>query len=399
MTDLLAGLRRDLGGIVAFSDHEHHKPASFFENFSLDKLIESGYSAWCGYDLSDRENFLGGMAHNSYWHWLGRGISAVHGTSEVTAETWDAVSDVIAAHYAADAELHHAALWAHGFGKQIEDTFWDVGGHMGHLPNFSAAYRIDSYLFGIGPDATEPDTDEAPVWQKQGFAGGSLEDYIAHLRGVLSAAVGGGVFCALKCAVAYHRGLDFCPACFSDAAADFGQPLAVLSGDAKKNFGNVMMHVCADFAAELGIPFQIHTGLGQLAGTNPMALQPLIAAHPGTRFVCLHGGFPWVQEMAGVAHNHPNACCNLTWLPLISTAAATDALDLFLDAACDARAITWGSDCQAPEESVGALMAWREVLAQVLARRIGRGQLTLPRALALGEELLWNNGGFVYPLA
>ncbi|MHB1458857.1 MAG: hypothetical protein ACYC0V_18250, partial [Armatimonadota bacterium] len=47
------------------------------------------------------------------------------------------------------------------------------------------------------------------------------------------------------------------------------------------------------------MPFQNHTGLGKIAGSNPMNLVPMIEKHPETKFVLFHGGYPWTEQVAG----------------------------------------------------------------------------------------------------
>jgi len=390
----------DILQIAAFSEHEHHMPDAFFCDMTLDKIVENSYAAWCGRlpgtTPEGRAEFISHVAHNSYWTALQQGVAELHGTSEdITAHNWDQLSQVIRAHHA-DGDFHWQALRRAGYEGLIQDTPWQVGGWCAHTPLFYAAYRIDSYLFGINAHAIEPDTGDTPVWQKQGFLGGGLEDYVGHMRQNIRAAFAHAPFCALKCAIAYHRTLDFTRDDPAAVKAAFGKSGGALTPEDRLLFGNYIFHRCCELACELGVPLQLHSGLGKLPDTNPMLAVPTIARHEKTRFVLLHAGFPWLHEAAGISHNHVNTCASLTWVPLISPHAARQALNLFLDCAPSVRTITWGSDCWTPEESIGALRAWQQTVAHVLDEKLATRTLTAPQALKLAERLMRGNVREVY---
>jgi predicted TIM-barrel fold metal-dependent hydrolase len=169
-----------------------------------------------------------------------------------------------------------------------------------------------------------------------------------------------------------------------------------LSAEQKGLFGNYIFNRCCELAAELDLPFQIHTGLAQLAGSQPLRLEPILARYPRTRFVLFHSGYPWVHEVAGLAHNYSNVLPSLTWTPIISTSAAIRALHEYLDVAHSVNTITWGSDCHVAEESIGALLAWQFVVAKVLTERLADGRLTVKQAEELARKLMVENGRRVY---
>jgi len=127
-----------------------------------------------------------------------------------------------------------------------------------------------------------------------------------------------------------------------------------------------------------------------------MLLEPIIARYPQTRFVLFHSGYPWIHVVGGLAHNYPNALPSLTWTPTISTSAAVEALNDYIDVASSINTITWGSDCWVPEDSVGALLAWRHVVARALAERMEYGLLDRRNAEILACKLMYENGHYVY---
>jgi predicted TIM-barrel fold metal-dependent hydrolase len=72
----------------------------------------------------------------------------------------------------------------------------------------------------------------------------------------------------------------------------FGRRPDELTAAEQKDFEDFMFEHVTGLAARYRLPFQIHTGWGQLEGSNPMLLVNLIESHPQTRFVLFHGGYP-----------------------------------------------------------------------------------------------------------
>ncbi len=77
-------------------------------------------------------------------------------------------------------------------------------------------------------------------------------------------------------------------------------------------------------AGRIGFVVQMHTGLGLkqgfvIAGSNPLLMERLIRAVPGTRFVLLHGGWPFVIETVALLTNKnvytDFSCANLYQYP------------------------------------------------------------------------------------
>ena len=57
----------------------------------------------------------------------------------------------------------------------------------------------------------------------------------------------------------------------------------------------IYFYICK-IAAKYDIPFQNHTGLGNLQGSNAMLLREVIQKNPDTKFVLFHGSFPWTDD-------------------------------------------------------------------------------------------------------
>ena len=228
------------------------------------------------------------------------------------------------------------------------------------------------------------------------MAGGSLDDYVELMRGATRAQHRKGQVVAFKCAEAYNRPVNHLPDDREVALKVFGKAPSDVSPAELILFGNYIFNRCCELAAELDVPFQIHTGLALLSGSQPMNFEPIVARYPQTRFVLFHSGFPWTHQISGLIHNYRNALPSLTWTATVCTSAAIRALHDYIDVTPSINTITWGSDCWVAEESVGAMLAWRFVVSSVLAERLRDGRLSAAGAEELARKLMCGNGRGVY---
>ena len=83
-------------------------------------------------------------------------------------------------------------------------------------------------------------------------------------------------------------------------------------------------------------------------------------------------------------------------LTIVSTTGAVLALHEFLEIAHSSDLIAWGSDAWSSEEAFGALLAWRHVVAKVLAEKIDDGYLDRDEAETLAHKLMYRNAAGLY---
>ena len=401
--DNFDSLTRDILDMSVFSDHEHHLPDEHFRQpVTLTSLLAQSYVGWLGYTPGDtpesRAAYLGHVRHNTYYVWFERGLLAAHGLDgPIKADNWNVVSDTVTAAHAANPDLHIDLLLRAGYERLILDTYWNPGDDDGHPDLFAPTFRIDKFMYGHHADAA--DKDGFNPWKSYGFTGKTLDEYVEFMRAYIRQRHDAGRVVAFKNAEAYRRPITFAADDRAAALDAFGKPRAALSDAQWMLFGNYIFHRCCELAAELDVPFQLHSGLALIGGSDPAHLIPILEKYPQTRFVLFHAGYPWIHTIAGLAHNYTNACPSMTWMPTISSTAAVRALNEFLDVAQSARTITWGSDCWVSEESVGAVMAWRWVVARTLADRIDMGLLRIRDAGKLAEGLMFANNRYMYPKA
>jgi predicted TIM-barrel fold metal-dependent hydrolase len=163
-----------------------------------------------------------------------------------------------------------------------------------------------------------------------------------------------------------------------------------------------MFHWIIQKAIENDLPVQIHTGY--LAGNGntldngqPVKLNNLFLQYPNAKFSLFHGGFPWTGEFAALAKMFPNVYLDLVWLPQISREEAVHSFDVMLDCV-PYNKFFWGGYCGLIEESVGSLEFAKDVVSEVLAKRVNRGLLTEELALEIVNRIFRENAIEVFNL-
>jgi hypothetical protein len=94
---------------------------------------------------------------------------------------------------------------------------------------------------------------------------------------------------------------------------------------------------------------------------------------------------------------YPNVYPDLTMLPLISTQSGAAMLHELIERSTFDR-IFWGCDTWTAEESFGALLAFRHVMALTLAEKVMAGYFTRTDALLIINAILFKNPQRFYKL-
>ncbi|MCL1854174.1 MAG: amidohydrolase, partial [Clostridia bacterium] len=220
-----------------------------------------------------------------------------------------------------------------------------------------------------------------------------IDEYVAFVRRcILEWKARGAV--ALKSALAYDRGLDFHETTKEKAQRVF-RPGA--GAEDIRAFQDYLFFAICRIAAEQGLPFQNHTGLGVLERTNAMRMREAIEKNPDTKFVLFHGSYPWMDDLCGLLHNCPNVYPDLCWLPLISTSAAKTLLHQLIELG-RSDCLCWGCDTRTGEESYGALLAMRSVMSETLGEKVDSGYCSADDALRVARNILRENPKGLYGL-
>ncbi|WP_373893821.1 amidohydrolase family protein [Virgibacillus sp. CBA3643] len=399
------GLNTMIQHTPIFSTHEHHREDDFHTKLNLDEVLRNSYVGWLspGHYMSqssvpgdseiERKRWLDTVRTNSYFVWLEKSINKIYQFEEINEKNWDDISETISKSHQ-DPSFHLDILEKEAKYKRfVVDYYWDPGHNLSHPDYVSSAYRMDSWLFGFHSECAGDHENVNP----RDISDEDMKDLDAYedaIRSELDKKKEEVV--AFKCTAAYSRSLSFARTKRSIAEKIFGRHPDQVSEEEKMAFSNYMFHFFLEVARERDLPIQIHTGLGKISGSNPMLLEPVIANNPDVKFVLFHGGFPWIYETAGLAHNYKNVYLDINWLPLISTKAAEIALHTYLEVIPSNSHISWGGDNWTSEESVGASMAFRHVVTKVLNDKIDNSFYRLKDAEDLIEKLFFRNAEELY---
>lgn len=372
------------------SSHSHHLPDRDHHTLTLQGILQHSYVSWCtpsipdGSDRAEVDAWLNAVRTRSYFVSLERALMKIYTIPKrISFDTWKVYDRSIREAHA-DPEWHLKLLQKCRYETVLLDAFWNPGDNNGHPALFRPVFRVNSFFYGYNRETLDHNGNNAQLLY--GLNTRDLDEYLAFLDAELERRHKGGSP-LIKCALAYDRNL-----CFGQTSKDQARK-AMLdnpSSDDIAAFQNYLFHHICERSAEIDMPMQIHTGLGLMDNSRAMGLQSAIAAHPDTRFILMHGSYPWTADILGLTHVFPNVWADLCWLPLISTAAAHRFLHELIDV-CNGDRIIWGCDTWTSEESYGARNTFLKLLSQVLVERMDMNLMDEDDALRLSRNMLYNN--------
>lgn len=316
----------------------------------------------------------------------------------ITDEQAATLNSRITANYRDQRWLYEVVTERANIEVMLNDPYWEPFDFRCHYGFVANVLRLNPLFQGFHPsEFAMQRRKESPYdfAKANGIEIASFDGYLAFIDRLFAMAKQAGVV-GLKHTLAYQRTLDFAKSSKEQAAAVFGRKREALQPAEIKAFQDfIMWHLC-ELSAKHQLPFQIHTGHARIQGSNPLLLTDLLQANPRTTFILFHGGYPWVGESAAIAVRCPNVYLDSVWLPTLSQHMARRAFHEWLDAIPSTR-IMWGADCNHAEGIYGATAVTRQVLAEVLAGRVDRGDLTMDAAKRIGRQILRDNALAVFP--
>jgi predicted TIM-barrel fold metal-dependent hydrolase len=397
LQDIYHDLMAFMSGLKVISTHSHHLKDEEFRDFTLTRLLNNSYVAWSGLNLEDtfesRKQYLESVKYKSYFVWLHKALSELYSIQEpLTAGNWDFVSDKINKKHH-DINFHLSLLKnTCGYEKIILDTYWNPGSDNGHPEIFSPAYRINQFLFGYERHTKDHNGNNPFDYFPKDVR--DIDEYMSYVRKIIQLKKEQGCV-ALKSALAYDRSLDFRETDKDKAQKAFGTGRHKVTEADIRHFGDYVFFEICRIAGEMDLPIQCHTGSGIYRNTNALQLYDVIRENPRTTFVLFHGGYPWSEDVCALVHYFPNIYPDLCWMPLLEASASIRLLDSLVEI-CLSDRICWGCDTWTSEESLGALLAVRFVLAKVLSQKVLDGYFSIQDARIIISNILYNNPQKLY---
>ncbi|MHB0857958.1 MAG: amidohydrolase family protein [Anaerolineae bacterium] len=209
---------------------------------------------------------------------------------------------------------------------------------------------------------------------------------------------------ALKFGIAYSR-----PLFFADRSRSEIEPLfnRALNASWHRNVGmpcmeelqaiqDYLVHFLLQQCAKHGLAAKFHTGLQEgngntIANARAALLTNLFFKYPKVRFDIYHISYPYQDELVALAKNFANVAIDFCWMWIINPAAGRRALSEYLDAVPANKIHGFGGDFIFVEGTYGHAIMAKENIARVLADKVADGDMTVPRALQVGDWLLHDN--------
>ncbi len=199
-----------------------------------------------------------------------------------------------------------------------------------------AGERLDEYA-ALSSCSVHPMLRLDPLVDAAIEEGRTAQEIVDAVLARMEAAASDG-YVAFKTILAYRTGLAV------DPEATLPEAEASLRSDGPvrrrgKALRDVLLRRALGAAADLGLPFQIHTGIGdseiRIAEANPLLLEELLRTPEGraARIVLIHGSYPWHEELAYMAATKPNVWADLSLFNLFSPVTSGERLLRMLDLA------------------------------------------------------------------
>jgi predicted TIM-barrel fold metal-dependent hydrolase len=208
----------------------------------------------------------------------------------------------------------------------------------------------------------------------------------------------------IKLAHAYERTLFSEKVSYEEASIIYYRFLKgnKLNSKEKIRLQDHIIFYLADLCEELGLVFQIHTGVqktwANITDSNPLHLIPLILSHPKVRFDLLHAGYPYSREIGMLGKHYPNVWLNMAWMYIVTMEGSRQSLSEWIDLVPGDRILGFGSDVLLPETIYSHLLMARSCIADVLTKKVKRDFLSKEVAFDLVHKILKENPTELYSL-
>lgn len=420
-------LRKEADNIKVINTHEHQRWTSElpFKKYGFYQLLYSSYLAgdvrsagsppfdtrvidttsadelWNKYG-----KYLGFTSSTNYYGHFVKGFNLLYNTNiqTFTKENIKGLSDSIAVNYENYPDWFGKAFRKCGYELIILDQYWDPLNTYIDQEHFALAFNINVLI------------ETAEKWKENAAGNGkmskeadslglkmtSLEAYLELCDHFLKKFYDNKAV-ALKNSEAYSRSLYYEKVSEDEARMIFKKGLSEdLSPAEKKKLEDFMFRWIIERSVAYQLPVQIHTGYlagngNNLTNGDPVKLNNLFIEYPQAKFILFHGGFPWTAEYVALGKMFPNVYLDLVWLPQISRSEAVRTFDLMLDCV-PYNKIMWGGDCHLIEESAGSLEYAKDVVCEVLAARVGKGQLAEKDAVSILKCIFRENAAEIFDL-
>ncbi len=419
-TDTFRRIKASIDSVRAVDTHDHLKPFPIIQGtvqtdqgvgMTLYSMWSSSYFGWihrvtpwpASGKFSDwwslaKDDFSNARGTSFYRYQLSA-FTDLYGVDFETLTEAQA-SDLnrrIFANYQSEAWVHKVVTERANIELMFIDPFWDRLTRTNYYSFGVPVLNVTRLQRGFHPSEFPREVDSLYRYaREEKLPMDTLQNYVSVIEHWMKAGKAFGAVC-LKTTTAYERTLHFEKVAVDRASKIYGRSRSQLSEAEVKEFEDFIMWEITRLSAEVGLPFQIHTGHARIQGSNPMNLLNLIEANPRTKFILFHGGYPWIGEAGAIVQRYgKNVWIDSVWLPTISYTMAKRAYQEWLEVMPSNR-ILWGADATHVEGIYGATEFTRRCLSEALAEKVERGELRETDALRIGRQIMRENALELFP--
>jgi predicted TIM-barrel fold metal-dependent hydrolase len=237
----------------------------------------------------------------------------------------------------------------------------------------------------------------------------SLEEAKEALVTALDDVRGQG-YVALKSIAAYRTGLNIMEWKGEEAEASFHEFRRAAGEDsarlAHKPLLDTLLHMAFAEAARQEVPVQFHVGYGDadtdLLLGNPLHLRAVLERpeYRNMPVVLLHECYPYTREGSYLAAVYENVYLDLSYgIPLLGYGEMFSFTHEALGVAPISKLLYSSDGTGVPELHWMSALDGRHVLGQALEELVAHGELSIPEAEAVGEDVLRGNAIRLYRLS
>lgn len=225
----------------------------------------------------------------------------------------------------------------------------------------------------------------------------SFEDFTRlYVEGVKAKVKREGLI-GLKSIIAYKTGLDVKVL----SEAKFREQYYLYLSDPKnreyeKSFRDYCFCKGCEVAAELDLPLQIHTALGDspdlnLYKCNPALLYDAINAYPNTKFVLIHAGYPYCEELGYLMSSYDNVYGDVSSMVPFASIAGETKIRAIMELA-PLNKLMYGTDAgSCPEQNWFGAILFRRYFTEILQDLVDKDFISYSFAMETAENVMSKN--------
>ncbi|MCX7796361.1 MAG: amidohydrolase [bacterium] len=228
----------------------------------------------------------------------------------------------------------------------------------------------------------------------------SLDDYLEVVYELLKRAKEKGVV-GIKDQSAYSRSLDYRLVTRYEAETLFNKilsdPRNSLGWPEAKPLDDYLFHQFMNFARELKLPVQIHTGhmagiRNRIEKTNAVLLSSILELYQDVNFDLFHGNWPYIGEILFLGKNYPNVYMDFCWVNIIDPMYSEELYCRAILTLPYTKVNGFGGDYfDVPEYIVSHLKIAKENMTRALVNLIKMGWINEDSAINIAKSWLFEN--------